>query len=56
MTLLAIGAAYVVSVVIGGLTIGTVAVAAGEVVELVVATGASASNFVEFAAVAALAA
>lgn len=56
LTLLAIGAAYVVSVVIGGLTIGTVAVAAGEVVELVVATGASASNIVEFAAVAALAA
>lgn len=56
VTLLALGAAYVVSIVIGGLTIGTVAVAAGEVVELVVATGASASNIVEFAAVAALAA
>ena len=56
LTLLAIGAAYVVSIVIGGLTVGTVAVAAGEVVELVVATGASASNIVEFAAVAALAA
>ncbi len=56
LTLLAIGAAYVVSIVIGGLTIGAVAVAAGEAVEILVTTGAAASNIVEFTAIIALAA
>lgn len=56
ITLVGIGAAYVVTLVLGGLTIGTVAVAAAETVEVLIATGASASNIVEFAAIAALAA
>lgn len=56
VTLLAIGAAYVVSLVVGGLAIGSVAVAAGETVEVIFATGATASNVVEFVATMALAA
>lgn len=56
VTFLAVGAAYVVTLLLGGLAIGTVAVAAGEVVEVVISTGASASNIIEFAAAVALAA
>lgn len=56
ITLVAIGVAYVATIVLAGVTIGTVAVAAAETVELVIATGASATNIVEFAAYVALAA
>lgn len=56
LTFLAIGAAYVVTLLLGGVAIGTVAVAAGETVEILLTTGAAASNIVEFAAVVALAA
>ncbi len=56
ITLLGLGAAYVVTLLLGGVTIGTVAVAAGETVEVLVQTGATVSNIIEFAAQVALAA
>lgn len=55
LTLLAVGAAYAVSIIIGGVTIGSVVVGAAETVELIVSTGAAA-NIVEFTMIAALAA
>ncbi len=51
----AVAAAFVLTLVLGGLTIGTVAVAAGETVELLIATGASAGNIIPFVALAAAA-
>lgn len=56
LTLLAVGAAYVVSIVIGSVAVGSVAIAAGETVEIILGTGAAASNIVEFVATVALAA
>ena len=47
--------AAAVVIVLGGVALPAVAVAAGEVVELVIATGASASNIVPFAVLAAAA-
>lgn len=56
VTLLAVGAAYVVTLIAGGLTVGSVLIAAGETVELVVSTGAAVSNVIEFTTLVALAA
>lgn len=56
LTFLAIGAAYVITLVVGAITVGTVAVAAGETVEILLTTGAAASNIIEFVATVAIAA
>lgn len=50
-----LAAAFVVTLILGGVTIGAVAVAAGETVELLIATGASAGNIIPFVALAAAA-
>lgn len=55
ITLIGLGVAAVVSIVLGGVTLPAVAVAAGEVVEIIVATGASSSNIIPFAVLAAAA-
>lgn len=57
ITLLGLAVASVASIIIGGVTVGTVAVAAGETVEVLVATGAAegAAKIIELVALAAAA-